>query len=167
MSKRITRETINGYLQKGRHVHIREDDGKGNKRIVETIFVVEIPYHDICDEVKERLDDLKKKEEPGNVVVASRAFLSPRDKPNRHIPNEVIIGRIIRKIEEGRGLSFDEEITLCGAMSVFQTWLTMGLPPRKQDVKKIAILRYRKPEYMKKAEEEVDLYKQHIESGNR
>lgn len=165
MSNRITREVINDYLQKGFHVHIREDDGKGNKRIVETIFVVEIPYYDVCDKVRVKLENSQVDAEPGNVVVASRAFLSPRDKPNKRVPNEVVVGRIIRKIEEGKGLDFGKDIDLCGGISVFQTWLTLGLPPRDQNVKKIAVLENRDPKYIGQAEEQIKLYKQHIEKS--
>lgn len=164
MGKKITREMINDYLQKGCHIHIREDDGKGNNRIVETILVIEIPYHQVCDDIQAMLGTSRMEEaEPGNVVVASRTFLSPKDRPNRRISNEVIVGRIIRKIEEGRGLSFKKGIDLCGDTSVFQGWLTMGLPPRKQDVKKIAVFRYQGPEIIKEAEKEVKIYQRCME----
>lgn len=164
MRKKITREMINNYLQKGCHIHIREDDGKGNNKIVETIFVVEIPYHDVCDDIQAILGTIRmEKPEPGNVVVASRAFLSPRDKPNKRIPNEVVVGRIIRKIEEGRGLLFDKEIILCRDISVFQTWLNAGLPPRREDIKKIAVFRYWGPGCIEEAEGQVKMYKEHME----
>lgn len=166
MSKSITREVINDYLKEGFHVHIREDDGKGNNRIVETIFVIEIPYDQVCDDIQAILGTSRMEEtEPGSVVVASRAFLSPRDKPNKRTPNEVVVGRVIRKTEEGRGLSFEEEINICDGITPFQRWLTMGLPPRDRDVKKIAILRHHHPEYIKEAEKQIKMYKQHVESG--
>ena len=166
MGKRMTRENINDYLKKGYHVHIRKDDGKGNKVIVESIFVVEIPYYNLCDTIKMKIDGLRIDRETENVVVASRAFLSPRDKPNKRVPNEVIVGRILSKIEEGRGLAFHEDVDLCDTMGVFQTWLTMGLSPRDKDVKKIAVFRHRDPECMKLAEEQIKMYKQHIESDD-
>ena len=166
MGKRMTREKINDYLKKGYHIHIRVDDGKGNKVIVESIFVVEIPYYNLCDTVKMKIDGLRIDAESENVVVASRAFLSPRDKPNKRVPNEVIVGRIVSKIEEGRGLAFHEDVDLCESITVFQTWLTMGLPPRDKDVKKIAVLRHRDTKYIKEAEEQINLYRQNIESGS-
>ena len=159
MGKKITRDVINDYLRRGFHVHIRVEDEKGNKRIVETIFVIEVPSDQICTEIHKKVEY-----RIGNVVVASRAFLSPRDKPNKRTPNEVVVGRIIRKIEEGRGLSFKEEINLCGDISVFQTWLTMGLPLRTRDIKKIAVFRYKDSDYMERAKREIKLYKEHVES---
>ena len=169
MSSRMTREKINEYLQKGCHVHIKCEDGKGNNRIVETIFVVEIPYHDVCREVRTNLDTPQIDMEPGNVVVAARAFLSPRDASNKRIPNEVVVGRIIRKIEEGKGFNdridfcVNDEIDFCAGIPSFQTWLNMGLPPRKQDVKKIAVIMHQDPKYMKEAEEQVRIYKGYVE----
>lgn len=166
MSNRMTREKINEYLQKGCHVHIRCEDGKGNNRIVETIFVVEIPYRDVCIAVKSKLDVPPIESKPGNIVVAARAFLSPRDASNKLIPNEVVVGRIVRKIEEGK-LAHIDEIDFCSEIPSFQTWLAMGIPPRKQDVKKIAVIMHQDPEYMKKAEEQVKMYKDRVESGIR
>lgn len=165
MSNRMTREEINEYLQKGCHVHIRCEDGKGNNRIVETIFVVEIPYHNVCNEVRSNLDVLQIDVEPGKIVVAARAFLSPRDVSNKRIPNEVVVGRIIRKIEEGKMSSPDQEIEFCTGISSFQQWLTMGLPPRAQGVKKVAVFMYQNPDCIKEAEEQVRMYKENMEQG--
>lgn len=170
MSNRMTREKINEYLQKGCHVHIKCEDGKGNNRIVETIFVVEIPYHNVCNEVRSKLDVPPIDMEPGNIVVAARAFLSPRDAPNKRIPNEVVVGRIIRKIEEGRrGSLINEEIMFCRSISSFDIWLNMGLPSsaRSHSVKKIAVFMYQDPECMKKSEEQVRIYKEDMESDHR
>lgn len=159
MTKQITRKLVNEYLKRGVHVHIRVDDGNGNKQIVETIFLVGIPRDQICTEIHKRVDFRL-----GDVVVASRAFLSPKDKPNKNVPNEVIVGRMIRKIEEGRISSFDKEIRLCGGISAFQKWLTRGLPPIRRDVPKIAVFKFKDPDYMEEAKQEIMIYKEHVES---
>ena len=168
MGKRMTREKINEYLQKGCHVHIRREDGKNNNRIVETIFVVEIPYHDICNEVRSELDVPPIESEPGNIVVAARAFRSPRDASNKRIPNEVVVGRIIRKIEEGRrGSSINEEIMFCSSISSFKAWLIVASSPKtykpNKSVKKIAVFMHQHPDCMKEAEEQVRMYKNRME----
>lgn len=159
---KITEDMIKDYLNSGCHVHIRTSDEKGNKRITETILLIGIPCYSIPSYIREGFNFTSS----DNLLVASRAFLSPKDRSSRRVSNEVVVGRIIRLLIDGRG--YPHDFCLCDDRGDFQKWLREGVSPREPDIKKIAIFTYSvHPDEVDQNRVSISKYRSYIETEGR